>query len=46
MDIRRILEHEFAAHYTLSGVYKLLHWLGYNDLMPRPQHPDADFEAQ
>ena len=43
---RRILEHEFAAPYTLSGVYKLLHRLGYNDLMPRPQHPDADPEAQ
>jgi transposase len=45
-DIRRILEQEFAARYTLSGVYKLLHRLGYNDLMPRPQHPDAAPEAQ
>ena len=45
-DIRRILEQEFAARYSLSGVYKLLHRLGYNDLMPRPQHPDADPEAQ
>ena len=46
VDIRRILEHEFAARYTLSGVYKLLHRLGYNELMPRPQHPDSDAEAQ
>jgi transposase len=45
-DIRRILEEEFAARYTLSGVYRLLHRLGYNDLMPRPQHPDASPEAQ
>ena len=45
-DIRRILEQEFAARYSLSGVYKLLHRLGYSDLMPRPQHPDADPEAQ
>jgi transposase len=45
-DIRRILEHEFAAHYTLSGVYKLLRRLGCNDLMPRPQHPDTAPEAQ
>ena len=45
-DIRRILEQEFAARYSLSGVYKLLHRLGYNDLMPRPQHPDSDPEAQ
>jgi transposase len=45
-DIRRILEHEFAARYTLSGVYRLLHRLGYNDLMPRPQHPETHPEAQ
>src|SRR5262245_18397651 len=45
-DIRRILEQEFAARYTLGGVYKLLHRLGYSDLMPRPQHPDAHPEAQ
>jgi transposase len=45
-DIRRVPEHEFAARYTLSGVSKLLHRLGYNDLMPRPQHPDADAEAR
>src|SRR4051794_17003730 len=43
-DIRRILEHEFAARYSLSGVYKLLHRPGYNDLMPRPQHPDSSPE--
>ena len=40
-DIRRILEQEFAARYSLDGVYKLLHRLGYSGLMPRPQHPDA-----
>src|SRR3954447_3950880 len=45
-DIRRILEQEFAARYTLGGVYKLLHRLGYSDLMPRPQHPEAHPEAQ
>jgi transposase len=45
-DIRRILEQEFAARYSQSGVYKLLHRLGYNDLMPRPQHPDSSPEAQ
>jgi putative transposase len=45
-DIRRILEQEFGARYTLSGVYKLLHRLSYNDLIPRPQHPDAHPEAQ
>jgi transposase len=45
-DIRQILEREFGARYTLGGVYKLLHRLGYNDLMPRPQHPDTHPEAQ
>src|SRR4051794_38306721 len=45
-DIRRILEREFAARYTLDGVYKLLHRLGYSDLMPRPRHPEAHPEAQ
>ena len=46
VDLRRILEREFAARYSLSGVYKLLHRLDYNDLMPRPQHPDSNPEAQ
>jgi hypothetical protein len=45
-DIRRILEREFAARYSLSGVYRLLYRLGYSDLMPRPQHPDSSPEAQ
>jgi len=45
-DIRRILEQEFAARYTTDGVYKLLHRLGYSDLMPRPCHPEADPQAQ
>jgi transposase len=45
-DIRRILEQEFAAQYTRDGVYKLLHRLGYSDLMPRPQHPETHPEAQ
>jgi transposase len=45
-DIRRILDEEFDARYSLSGVYKLLHRLGYSDLMPRPQHPGAHTEAQ
>jgi transposase len=45
-DIRRVLEREFAAPYSLGGVYKLLHRLGYSDLMPRPQHPETHPEAQ
>lgn len=32
----------FNVTYSLDGVYKLLHRLGYNDLMPRPHHPQTD----
>lgn len=45
-DVRRILEEEFGARYSLSGTYVVLHRLGYSSLMPRPQHPDADPAAQ
>ena len=45
-DIRRLLEQQFGARYSLSGVYRLLHRLGYSDLMPRPQHPETHPEAQ
>ena len=45
-DVRRILEEEFGASYSLSGTYVVLHRLGYSSLAPRPQHPDADPAAQ
>jgi transposase len=45
-DIRRLLDQQFGARYTLGGVYKLLHRLGYSNLMPRPQHPETHPEAQ
>lgn len=45
-DVRRILEREFGVLYSLDGVYKLLHRLGYSWLVPRPRHPKADAEAQ
>jgi transposase len=45
-DIRRILEREFGARYSLDGVYKLLDRLDYSSLMPRPQHEEADEELQ
>jgi transposase len=40
--LRERIEQRFGKVYSLDGVYKLLHRLGYNDLMPRPRHPDAD----
>src|SRR3954471_20569550 len=45
-DIRRILEREFGARYSLDGVSKLLDRLDYSSLMPRPQHEDAAPELQ
>jgi len=40
--LRERIERWFGQLYSLDGVYKLLHRLGYNDLMPRPRHPDTD----
>ena len=40
--LRERIEQRFGQVYSLAGVYQLLHRLGYNDLMPRPRHPDAD----
>ena len=44
-DMRRILEEEFGAKYSLNGVYDLLHRLGYSRLRPRPRHRGHDPEA-
>jgi len=40
--LRQKIQERFGKLYTLDGVYKLLHRLGYNDLMPRTTHPDTD----
>jgi transposase len=45
-DVQRILGEEFGAPMSLQAVYDLLHRLGYNDLMPRPHHEDANPEVQ
>lgn len=45
-DFQRILKKEFNAELSLSGVYGLLHRLGYSCLKPRPQHRNSDPEAQ
>ena len=44
-DAVRILEQEFGKSYTLSGVYKLLHRLGFSCLSPRPVHRKNDPQA-
>ena len=45
-DIQRILAEEFGKVRSLDTVYSLLHQLGYSSLVPRPQHRQADPEAQ
>ena len=40
--LREKIQERFGKLYSLNGVYKLLHRLGYNDLMPRPRHPETD----
>lgn len=40
------IEQHFGVVYSLSGLYDLLHRLGYSWLMPRPRHPDHDPAAQ
>ena len=44
--IKRLLEREFGAIYSLWGVYDLLHRLGYSCLCPRPQHENANRQLQ
>jgi transposase len=43
--LREKINQQFGKLYSLAGVYALLHRLGYNDLMPRPTHPDTDPEV-
>jgi transposase len=45
-DVRRLLQEEFGAAYSLGGVYFLLHRLGFSSLSPRPLHPQTDLKAQ
>jgi transposase len=45
-DVKRILENEFNVVYSLKGVYKLLHRLGYSCLAPRPRHKLANAVVQ
>jgi transposase len=45
-DVRQWIEQQFGVLYTLTGVYELLHRLGYSCLMPRPRHAKADPKAQ
>lgn len=46
LDFVRILREEFGVEYSLSGVYAMLHRLGFSSLSPRPRHKCADPVAQ
>jgi transposase len=45
-DLRPWIAQHFGVLYALSGLYQLLHRLGYSCLMPRPRHHKADPMAQ
>ena len=45
-DLRQWIRQRFGVLYALSGVYELLHRLGYSCLMPRPRHAQSDPAAQ
>jgi transposase len=40
------IKDRFGADYSLSGIYFLLHRLGFSSLVPRPRHPESDEQAQ
>lgn len=45
-EVGEWIEAHFNTTYSFSGLYALLHRLGYEWLMPRPRHPKADPEAR
>lgn len=45
-SIRALLKEKFGVDYTASGTYFLLHRIGFEWLVPRPQHPQSDPVAQ
>jgi transposase len=44
--VRRWVKERFGVEYCESGIYYVLHRLGFSSLMPRPVHPDSDPVAQ
>lgn len=41
-EVGAFIEQQFGVTYALSGLYQLLHRLGYEWLMPRPRHEKND----
>lgn len=46
VSIVEMLKTDFGVSYSLSGVYALLHRMGFSSLMPRPKSPKASEEEQ
>ena len=44
--VRDWIEARFGVAYTVAGVYTLMERLGLRLKVPRPQHPQADPQAQ
>lgn len=44
-DFQRVLAAEFGLWRSLTGVYRLLHQLGYSCLRPRPRYPQERFRG-
>ncbi|MDR1744243.1 MAG: IS630 family transposase [Planctomycetota bacterium] len=40
--LQQWVKEQFGVEYCGSGIYRLLHRLGFSSLMPRPVHPDSD----
>jgi transposase len=45
-DIRELIREKFKVEYGLSGIYPLLHRLGYSWITARSIHPKADKDLQ
>ncbi len=45
-DIRGLIQEKFKVEYGLSGIYPLLHRLGYSWITARSVHPKADKNLQ
>jgi len=41
-DLQRWIDAQFGKFYSLSGIYHLLHSMGFELLSPRPRHPKHD----
>lgn len=46
LSVIEMLRREFGVSYTRSGVYDLMHRMGFSLLMPRARHPESSEEEQ